>query len=241
MNHLKLITPVLGILLAAVAVKAQETKEDPDSSRFSYGVKAGAAFSAFTFGYEPFTDKKAGVFAGVFAEYTVFGFLSVSAEPAYIQKGALNLDSSFLYDDAGVYDPYIIMVVNKVTSHHVQLPLVFHLKLPAKTCKVVPSLSLGGSAAYTFNVRARNLLYYDILNDQRHFETMTEGITRQFEPWEFHVLAGPRLDFLNPVADVILEVNYCVGLSRINKYQYKNQFYNFSSNSWIFTLGFRIK
>lgn len=241
MNHLKLITSALGILLALIPAAAQESKEDSASSRLSYGVKAGATFSAFTFEYEPFTDRKAGAIAGIFAEYSLFDFLSVSAEPAYVQKGALNMNPAFLYDEAEVYYPYQITIVNKVFTHHVQVPLIFHLKLPVKACKVVPSISVGGSAAYLLNATAQNLMYYDYINNQSYYETMTEGVTEQFKPWEYHALLGPRVDFSNPTVDVFFEVNYYLGFSDVNKYRYKMQPYDFSSSSWYFTLGFRIK
>jgi hypothetical protein len=242
MDHLKLITSVLGILLSVLTVTAQEAKDDDSTAtRFSYGAKVGATFSAFTYELEPFTEKKAGVIAGVFAEYRLCDFFAVSVEPAYLQKGALNVNPDFLYDDVNAYEPYDIMVVNKVTSHHVQLPLIFHLKLPVKSCKVVPSLSLGGAAAYTFHVKANSLMYYDFINGQSHFESMDEVVTKQFREWEYSAMIGPRIEFMNTWGDVLMSVDYYLGLSQINKYKYRFQFYNFSSNSWVFTLGFRIK
>lgn len=241
MNHLKLITSVLGIILAVYPVKAQEAKDDSAGTRLWYGAKVGASFSAFTYEFEPFTEKKAGVVAGIFAEYRLNDFLTMSVEPAYLQKGALNVNPDFMYDNVDVYEPYQIILVNRVTSHHVQVPLIFHLKLPVHSCKVFPSLSIGGAAAYTFYVAANDLMYYEYLNGQAYYENMTEAVTKQFKEWEYHALIGPRVEFVNSVTDILLSVDYYLGLSQINKYKYKYQYYNFSSNSWIVTLGFRIK
>lgn len=241
MIRLKIITSALGILLFVWSSNAQEAKNDSTSSKFSYGAKAGASFSAFTYDYEPFTDKKAGLVAGGFIEYRFYDFLSVSIEPVYLQKGALNVNPFFLYDNPAVYEPYTIVVVNKVTSHHVQIPLIFNLRLPVKNCCIVPSLSLGGAVAYTFNVTANNLMDYGFVNGQSNYEIMTEAVTNQFEELEYHVMIGPKLEFKSPGVNLIFAVDYYLGLSQINKYRYSNQFYDFSSNSWIFTLGFRLK
>lgn len=241
MNKLKLITLILGILLFLNYGKAQEAKNDTTELKLSYGIKVGASFSAFTNDYEPFTDKKAGLVAGGFVEYRFYDFLGVSIEPVYLQKGALNVNPYFLYDNLDDYTPYTIIQVNKVTSHHVQVPLIINLRLPVKPCHVVPFLSLGGAVAYTLNVTANNLMDYGTLNGQKYYETMKEGVTSQFEEWEYQLLIGPGIEFESPVGNIIFNVDYYVGLSKINKYKYQYQYYDYSSNSWIFTLGFRLK
>jgi hypothetical protein len=241
MNKLKLITSVLGILLCISYSKAQETSNESSESKFSFGLKFGASFSSFTHDLEPFTDKKAGLVAGGFAEYRFYDFLGVSIEPVYLQKGALNVNPYFLYDNLDDYSPYTIIQVDKVTSHHLQVPLIINLRLPVKTSQVVPFLSLGGAVAYTLNVTATNLMDYGTMNGQKYYETMKEGITSQFEEWEYQVLIGPGLEFESPVGNILLKLDYYLGLSKINKYKYQYQYYNYSSNSWIFTLGYRFK
>jgi len=241
MNKLKFITSVLGILLLAYYAKAQETEIETSESALSYGLKVGASFSAFTHDYEPLTDKKAGLVAGGFVEYRFYDFLGVSIEPVYLQKGALNVNPYFLYDNLDDYSPYTIIQVNKVTSHHLQVPLIINLRLPVKPSHVVPFLSLGGAVAYTLNVTATNLMDYGSMNGQKYYETMKEGITSQFEEWEYQVLIGPGIEFESPVGNIIFKVDYYLGLSDINKYKYQYQYYNYSSNSWIFTLGYRFQ
>ncbi len=241
MSRLKLITLTLGFLLFVYHTKAQESKNDTTASKLSYGIKVGASFSAFTHDYEPITDKKAGLVAGGFVEYRFCDFLGVSIEPVYLQKGALNVNPYFLYDNLDDYSPYTIIQVDKVASHHVQLPLIINLRLPVKPCHVVPFLRVGGAVSYTLDVTSDNLIDYGSLNGQKYYESMKEGVTSQFEEWGYQVLIGPGIEFERPVGNIIFNVDYYLGLSKINKYKYQYQYYNYSSNSWIFTLGYRFK
>ena len=241
MNKLKLITSVLGFLLFIYNGKAQESENETSESNLTYGFKIGAAFSAFTHHNEPFTDKKAGIVTGGFVGYQFYDFLGVSVEPAYIQKGALNLSPDFLYDDPNIYSPYTITQISKVTSHHVQVPVLINLQLPDKTSCPGIFLSLGAAVAYTLNVTACNLMDYGTLNGQKYYETSKEGVTTQFEEWQYQLIIGPGIEFKNSIGNILLNVQYQIGINEINKYNYQNQLYEFSSNSWIFSLGFRLK
>jgi hypothetical protein len=82
---------------------------------------------------------------------------------------------------------------------------------------------------------------YGTLNGQKYYETMQEGVTSQFEEWEYQALFGTGVEFIQPYGNFIVQVDYNLGLSKINKYRYQNQYYDYSSNSWIITLGYRFK
>ena len=243
MEKIKFFTLVLGLILLYSSGYSQGKKADTSrwSDNLTYGIKAGVAFSAFTHDLEPFTGKKAGLVAGGFAEYRFLDFLSLSVEPGYIQKGALLVDPGFLYDDPLIYDPYHVVEVSGITSHHVQVPVIISLRIPGNDCCAEPFLNIGATAAYTFYVEADNLVDYGIMNDKKYYESVEEGITDRFKDWEYQALAGAGIEFKYPAGNIIFNLQYCIGLSKINKYSYQNQFYDFSSNSWIITTGFRFK
>jgi hypothetical protein len=199
------------------------------------------SFSAFTNDYEPFTEKKAGLLAGGFIEYSFYDFLGVSIDPIYLQKGAINVSPNFLYDDPDIYAPYNIALVSKVTSHHIQLPLIVRLRVSDNSCCVKPFFNLGASISYTLNVTAKNLMDYGSLNGQKYYDTMEEGVTSQFEEWEYHALLGTGIEFEQPYGNLFVQVDYNVGFSKINKYKFQYQYYDYSSNFCTLKVGFRLK
>ena len=243
MNKLKLVLLLLGVIPLYGILHAQE--EEPDTlkkpCKFMFGGKAGVAFSAFTINREPFTEAKAGLMITGFVEYPVSGFLSLSLEPGYVQKGARHVSPSFFYDESTYLEPYSLVELTSITTHHVQLPLLAKFKLPGNSCCTAPFLTVGGSVTYNFYAEARELVDYGTINNQMYYRFIDEIVTDKFESWEYQVVAGAGVEFEYPFGDIIGSLNYCLGLSQVNKFSYQNQLYNFSSNSWMISLGYRFK
>lgn len=232
---------VLYISCYSQETQNSETKTSSSSINFSYGINLGATFSAFTHNAQPFTGKKAGLMVGGFAEYQIFDYLGVSLEPGYIQKGALVVDPLFLYDDMLVYDPYWVVEVSSITSHHIQIPLVVTLRIPGNECSATPFINIGASATYNFYTSGNNLVDYGLLNGKNYYETVKDEITEKFKDFQYQALTGLGVEFNTSSGNIIFNLRYFIGLSKINNYSYQDQLYDFSSNSWVISMGYRFK
>lgn len=199
--------PALNTQLYAQEKNVTSTnKED-----MSVGVRFGYSSSAFhNHYYERISEEKIGYSAGIFFNYGITGFLSVSAEALYIRQGARDLDPDYIFIENNTVNNKIIN--SNITSHTIEFPVFINYPIFLSET-IIPKVYIGG--VYNLNIysESHNYLFESGLGIiSEHFQ----DVTPRFVYHDFAALAGCGVNVIHGNIVLTFDVRYRMGLMNIN-------------------------
>lgn len=188
---------------------AQETSTNKED--MYVGVKFGYSSSAFhNHYYERTSEEKIGYSAGVFLNYGITGFLSVSAEALYVRQGARDLAPEYIFVENNTVNNKIIN--SNITSHTIEFPVFINYPIFLSET-IIPKVYIGG--AYNLNIysESHNYLFESGLGIiSEHFQ----DVTPRFVYHDFAAIAGGGVNVIYGDFVLTFDLRYRMGLKNIN-------------------------
>ena len=103
MKKIQLVALILILCLAGTYNSSAQDDSGGSGTKFSYGGQVGSSFSGFSRFGQTFSLKRLGVTGGMFAQYSVLPFASVSLEVNYAMAGATEVSPDLVYN----YNPNV--------------------------------------------------------------------------------------------------------------------------------------
>jgi len=206
---------------------AQEKNVTPTNKEgMSIGVRFGYSSSAFhNHYYERISEEKIGYSAGIFLNYGITGFLSVSAEALYVRQGARDFDPDYIFIENNTVNNKIIN--SNITFHTIEFPVFINYPIFLSET-IIPKVYVGG--AYNLNLYSESHNYL--------FESETgiisedfQDVTPRFVYHDFAAIAGSGVNVISGNFVLSVDVRYRMGLMNINNTEslmFDNTLYNHS-------------
>ena len=235
-----LIALALCIVMNTLPGMAQEKPND--HSAIGYGVKLGMTSSGFyqkNLTRKPHTADIAGLTVGAYADYGVLSFIDISAELLYLQQGGSRTEIINSWADNS---PVVTTAYTRL--HNLEANLLVKLSLPRATKPLKPHLLLGPGVGYNITAVQQQDITYDY-GGYRLTGSGSEDVRADFISLQYGLYAGLGADIDMGSQQLSIDLRYRYGLSPINNgYNPFNELANvndFSSNSWMVTIGYQIK
>jgi hypothetical protein len=215
---------------------AQETE-----SPFSYGLHLGPSFSGFTNHMEIFSQKKTGLSTGLFCEYKLKPYVSLSVEANYLMEGAFHVSPYLIYPQSNIYYPggLVYKSSSDVTLHNVDLPVLFKFR-PVTLSGASPFITVGYTFNFLITAVSRDMIMTSGINQIPVSDRSFETVTGSFQDWNHGPVAGIGLEFPGTKFKYAIEARYKVGLMDINDLAGLNAIngqYDFSVNTITFCIS----
>ena len=215
----------------------------PAEAQLSYGAKGGITVSSFS-NTSPHTTVTQGFDIGLFAALPLSEALSIQFEAELLQQGGHLVtveDYTRLGANPLLY-PYPIKVRDsKITINNINVPLMLKYRLISSASLNI-LLNVGGSAGINVYTHAKETITAPSA-DALVYVTFNEsnGITREYELWQFTVLGGLSFEVPLVSRNVTFDVKYYYGINPVKKgHSYLNTpiiMSDLSTNTLSFTIG----
>lgn len=240
-----------SILFLTNIASAQKTTENNKQSKFSdslknkleVGIAVGLSLNHFTKG-QPQTGSNTGYTAGISINYKLIKEISLQLEVNSLQQGG----SMIRFKDDTRYDlPESFETKNVKNSSYklnsIEIPLLINYTFKLKKLWK-PSVYVGGSYAYTYNVNERYQKTGNLLPGEDIIATVnaSQNAGNLFNASRFNLIAGANLKLpLTSRFLLLIDMRYLNGLSSArDKYSYMEKVgfgTNIRTNSFLTKLG----
>jgi hypothetical protein len=223
--------------------KIDTASVESTTSKFEIGIAGGFTVNKFSNG-QPQTGINTGYVAGLLVTYNVYKQFSIQLEAEFIQQGGQLLTFK---DDTRFGLPEGFMTKNvKNSSVHLNslnIPLLLRYSIPLRK-DWKPSIYIGGTYAYNFNVTARYQKTGDLLPGEDIISTVSdsENVTGSYNRDRINLLIGAdlRLPLFSKVK-LLLDFRYLAGATPAREsYSYMEKVgfgSDIRSNSFVSKLG----
>lgn len=250
LSRLFLLTTTLIFFLTNIALAQKSEKNDRNSksqdslkNKLEVGVAAGLSLNQFTKG-QPQTGSNTGYTAGISVNYKLVKGISLQLEVNSLQQGG----SMIRFKDDTRFDlPESFETKNVKNSSYklnsIELPLLINYTFKIKPLWK-PSVYIGGSYAYTYNVNERYQKTGNLLPGEDIIATVNASqiATNLFNASRFNLIVGANLKLpLTSRFLLLIDMRYLNGLSSArDKYSYMEKVgfgTNIRTNSFLTKLG----
>lgn len=250
LSILFLLTTTLIFFLTNIALAQESEKNDnpikfQDSlkNRLEVGIAAGLSLNHFSKG-QPQTGSNTGYTAGISVNYKLVKGISLQLEVNSLQQGG----SMIRFKDDTRFDlPESFETKNVKNSSYklnsIEIPLLINYTFKIKPLWK-PSIYVGGSYAYTYNVNESYQKTGNLLPGEDIIATVTasQNATNLFNASRFNLIAGANLKLpLTSRLLLLIDMRYLNGLSSArDKYSYMEKVgfgTNIRTNSFLTKLG----
>lgn len=191
----------------------------PAEAQLSIGAKGGITVSSFS-NTSPHTTVTQGFDIGFFAALPLSDALSVQFEAELLQQGGhlVTVEDLTRIGANPLLYPFPIKVRDsKITINNVNIPVMLtYTLISSASLNIV--LNVGGSAGINVFTHAKETVTAPSA-DAMTYVTFNEsnGITREYELWQFTALGGVSFEIPMLSRNVIFDVRYYYGINPIKK------------------------
>lgn len=245
-----LLTTTLIFFLTNIALAQESEKnnnpikfQDSLKNRLEVGIATGLSLNHFSKG-QPQTGSNTGYTAGISVNYKLVKGISLQLEVNSLQQGG----SMIRFKDDTRFDlPESFETKNVKNSSYklnsIEIPLLINYTFKIKPLWK-PSIYVGGSYAYTYNVNESYQKTGNLLPGEDIIATVTasQNATNLFNASRFNLIAGANLKLpLTSRLLLLIDMRYLNGLSSArDKYSYMEKVgfgTNIRTNSFLTKLG----
>jgi len=213
-----------------------------NDSKLGYGIKTGANMSILTnHKGTSFSTLGYGFSAGVFTSYKLIDFVSVIGEVSYTEQNYLKIDESIIFNTNGPMfsSEYIDETNTHLNFKNIEGVIKINIT-PFSSNKFNPSIFVGYSAAYMFNVNANIERTYNRNSNSTLPSNTTNGyydISNRFKYFNHSIIMGIGSEIElggSTIKALTIELDYKYGLNNINNISFLKEF---STNSFDLIIG----
>lgn len=250
LSRLFILTTTLIFFLTNITLAQKSEKNDKHSkfqnslkNRLEVGIAAGLSLNHFTKG-QPQTGSNTGYIAGISVNYKLVNRISLQLEVNSLQQGG----NMIRFKDDTRFDlPESFETKNVKNSSYklnsVEVPLLINYTFKIKPLWK-PSVYVGGSYAYTYNVNENYQKTGNLLPGEDIIATVSasQNATNLFNASRFNLIVGANLKLpLTSRLLLLIDMRYLNGLSSArDKYSYMEKVgfgTNIRTNSFLTKLG----
>lgn len=213
------ITFVSSVYTVHAQTGSKITSSDTAGSKFEIGASAGLSFNRFTKG-QPHTGENTGYIAGLSINYKLIKSVSLQLEANFLQQGGRTVTFK---DDTRFGLPESFETINVTNStfklNSIEIPLLINYTFEIRqTWK--PSVYLGGSYAYAYNVTESYQKTGNLLPGEDIIATAagTRDATNQFNSSRVNFIVGANVKLpLTSKLALLIDLRYLNGLSPVRE------------------------